>query len=60
MKYYLISEEQLMELRKVVRSLHASNIEMFSGRSETTRDFSFKIKEIIDSLNELESNLNQD
>jgi hypothetical protein len=52
MKHYIISEEELNKLRSATRTLFNSNIPMFTGQPETTRDLSFKIKEVIESVKE--------
>jgi hypothetical protein len=53
MRHYIISEEELNKLRSAARSLFNSNIPMFTGQPETTRDLSFKIKEVIEAVREL-------
>lgn len=54
MKHFAISEEDLKKLLLIARSLYFSNEKMFAGSKETTRDYSFKLREVIDSAKEID------
>lgn len=54
MKYFAISEESLSKLLFLAKSLYFADQKMFAGNNKTTRDYSFKIKEIVESAKEFE------
>jgi len=54
MKYFAISEESINKLLLLAKSLYFADQNLFPGSSETTREYCFKIREIVESLKQIE------